>query len=491
VVALALAAFIASFSLFPVVGFSLFPKSGKMQLLVNAWLPEGTSLEKSDRTAKYIESVLEGREEVAHYATNVGHGNPRIYYNMYSPNDRPHFAQVFVQLEDIGIDRMAVLVKDLRKEFDGYPGSRIEVKEFEQGPPVEAPIAIRVIGDNMKTLKTLAKDVEDIIRSTDGTVNIYNPLGTSKTDLKVDINREKAAMLGVPLVDIDRTVRAAISGLPVSKYRDAEGSEYDIVVRLPVDQRPGLEDLERIRVASMSGRQIPIRHLARVEFEAAPVKLSHHKLERNVMITADVARGYSIDRVTRAVVERLAGYSWPSGYRYHIGGEAESRQESFAGIYKAILIAIISIFAVLVLQFRSYRQPFIVFAAIPLALIGSILALLITGYSFSFTASIGLTSLMGIVINNSIILVVYANQLRAGGAGLKEALMEAGRTRFVPIILTTATTISGLLPLTLAGGDMWGAMGWTIIGGLIVSTLLTLLVVPVLYMLSERGKEKA
>jgi multidrug efflux pump subunit AcrB len=410
---------------------------------------------------------------------------------MYSPNDRPHFAQVFVQLEDIGIDRMAVLVKDLRKEFDGYPGSRIEVKEFEQGPPVEAPIAIRVIGDNMKTLKTLAKDVEDIIRSTDGTVNIYNPLGTSKTDLKVDINREKAAMLGVPLVDIDRTVRAAISGLPVSKYRDAEGSEYDIVVRLPVDQRPGLEDLERIRVASMSGRQIPIRHLARVEFEAAPVKLSHHKLERNVMITADVARGYSIDRVTRAVVERLAGYSWPSGYRYHIGGEAESRQESFAGIYKAILIAIISIFAVLVLQFRSYRQPFIVFAAIPLALIGSILALLITGYSFSFTASIGLTSLMGIVINNSIILVVYANQLRAGGAGLKEALMEAGRTRFVPIILTTATTISGLLPLTLAGGDMWGAMGWTIIGGLIVSTLLTLLVVPVLYMLSERGKEKA
>ena len=490
VVALALVAFVASFALVPVVGFSLFPKSGKMQFLVNIWSPEGTNLAKTGKISEYVESVLEDRDEVVHYAANVGSGNPRIYYNMFSPSNRPHFAQVFVQLDDIGSDRMAVLLDELRSEFERYPGARIEVKEFEQGPPVEAPVAIRVIGDNMKTLKTLALDVENIIRSSEGTVNIYNPLGTSKTDLHININREKAAILGVPLVDIDRTVRAAISGLPVSKYRDAEGSEYDIVVRLPIDTRPGSGDLDRIHVASMLGRQIPIRQLANVEFKAAPVKMSHHNLERNVMVTADVARGYSIDRVTRDVVQKLDGYSWPSGYRYYVGGEAESRQASFSGIFKAIVITIISIFAVLVLQFRSYRQPFIVFAAIPLAFIGSILALLVTGYSFSFTASIGLTSLMGIVINNSIILVVYTNQLRAEGTGLLEALMEAGKTRFVPIILTTATTISGLLPLTLAGDEMWGAMGWTIIGGLVVSTVLTLIVVPVLYMLSERGRDR-
>ena len=246
----------------------------------------------------------------------------------------------------------------------------------------------------------------------------------------------------------------------------------------------------RARWATWVGAQIPIRQLASVRFKAAPVELNHYNLERNVMLTADVARGCSIDRVTRAVVQKLDGYAWPSGYRYYVGGEQESREDSFAGMYRAIVISIVSIFGVLVLQFRSYRQPIIVFAAIPLAFIGSILALLVTGHSFSFTAFIGLTSLMGIVINNSIILVVYTNQLRAGGKSLKEALTEAGETRFVPIILTTATTISGLLPLTLAGGDMWGAMGWTIIGGLLVSTILTLIVVPVLYMLSERGKEQ-
>ena len=150
---------------------------------------------------------------------------------------------------------------------------------------------------------------------------------------------------------------------------------------------------------------------------------------------------------------------------------------------KAIIVAIIGIFGVLVLQFRSYSQPLIVFSAIPLALIGSIIALLITGYSFSFTAFIGLTSLVGIVINNSIILVDYANQLRREGRDLISALKEAGEARFTPIILTTATTVGGLLPLTLRGGSLWAPMGWTIIGGLVVSTILTLVIVPILYKL--------
>ena len=146
-----------------------------------------------------------------------------------------------------------------------------------------------------------------------------------------------------------------------------------------------------------------------------------------------------------------------------------------------IFIAMIAIFGVLVLQFRSFSQPLIVFSAIPLACTGSIIALLITGYSFSFTAFVGLTSLVGIVINNSIILVDYTNKLREGGLGILEALKKAGETRFIPIILTTATTVGGLLPLTLSGGTLWAPMGWTIIGGLSFSTLLTLLVVPVLY----------
>jgi multidrug efflux pump subunit AcrB len=211
-------------------------------------------------------------------------------------------------------------------------------------------------------------------------------------------------------------------------------------------------------------------------------------LDRSVTLTADVVDGYSVNDVTREIIIKLDAYLWPVGYGYHVGGEKESQERSFGGLEDAILIAIIAIFAVLVLQFRSFTQPLIVYAALPLAVIGSVLALLITGNSFSFTAFIGLTSLVGIVVNNSIILVDYTNQLRGEGKDILTAVKEAGETRFLPILLTTLTTIGGLLPLTLQGGTLWAPMGWTIIGGLLTSTILTLIVVPVLYKMFSTNK---
>jgi len=373
------------------------------------------------------------------------------------------------------------VIRELRNDVENIPGARIEIKEFEQGPPVNAPVEIRLLGNNLDILQSIADDVENIIAGTSGTINILNPLATSKTDLHVDINKDKAGMLGVPLIEIDRTIRASITGLPVSTFRDLEGKEYNIVLRLPFDKKILLSDFDRIFVSSATGYQIPLSQLARIRFKASPIKINHYNLERNVTITADVIGNTSVDKVTSSIIRELDEYSWPRGYRYSVGGEAESREESFGGMLQAILIAIIGIFGVLVLQFRSYLQPLIVFSAIPLAIIGSMLALLITGYSFSFTAFVGITSLIGIVINNSIILVDYTNQLRRKGKDVVSALKEAGEIRFMPIILTTATTVGGLLPLTLGGGTLWAPMGWTIIGGLIMSTLLTLIVVPVLY----------
>jgi multidrug efflux pump subunit AcrB len=488
VLIVALSIFVVSLALLPVVGFSLFPKSGKMQLMVDVWAPDGTNIGRTDEIASYVESVLNGYEEIEHYATNVGHGNPRVYYNMFSSRTRSQFAQFFVKLGDIGTDRMQNLIGELRAEFSSFPGARIEVKEFEQGPPIEAPVVIRLIGDELDRLKEVASHVEKIISTTPGTVNIDNPLKTTKTDLGVRINRDNAAMLGVMPVDIDRTVRTALSGTAVTKYRDSRGEEYDIVLRLPLRGKPGPADFDRIMVPSRSGAQIPLRELATLEFKAAPAEINHYDLERYVMITADIRRGYSVDRATRTIISRLDEYDWPAGCRYAVGGEMEERSKTFAGMTRAIIIAVLSIFGVLVLQFRSFKQPLVVFIAIPMAVIGSVLALLIAGYTFSFSAFVGLASLMGIVVNNSIILVVYTNQLRDEGKGLVDALKEAGETRFIPIILTTATTISGLLPLTIMGGDLWGPLGWSIIGGLLVSTALTLVVVPVLYKLVEGRK---
>ena len=188
------------------------------------------------------------------------------------------------------------------------------------------------------------------------------------------------------------------------------------------------------------------------------------------------------------VLEKLKHYPMPAGYSYTIAGEYEERNEAFAGVTNAVIIAIISILSVLVLQFRSFRQPLIVFLAIPFAVTGMIWALWITGNTFSFTAFIGLTSLVGIVVNNSIILVDYINKLRERGEGLNEALQLAAETRLTPIVLTALTTIGGLLPLTLRGGTLWAPMGWTIIGGLFVSTILTLVIVPVIYKVLEGKK---
>ena len=250
-----------------------------------------------------------------------------------------------------------------------------------------------------------------------------------------------------------------------------------------------MEDLKRIYITSITGASVPLKSLATIEFKSTPLQIDHFNLERTVQIMSDVADGYSVDDVTNEIIGKLERYDMPSDYRYSIGGELESREESFGGMIQAIIIALVGIFAVLVLQFKSYSQPFIVFSAIPLAIIGAVLALLLTGNSFSFTAFVGLTSLVGIVVNNSIILVDYTNLLRKDGKSVVEALKEACETRFIPIILTTATTVGGLLPLTLSGGSLWAPMGWTIIGGLLMSTWLTLVVVPVLYKLMTKESQ--
>jgi len=470
------------------VGVSFFPKAEKPQLIINVDTPEGSNLARTDEVARTVEAVLENRNEISMRVTNVGRGNPTIHYNILSMDRSPHHAQIYLELKRYEPKLMLQLISDLRQEFDAFPGVQIEVKELEQGPPVEAPVAIKVLGENLDTLRAIAADVENIFLENRGTYNVHNPQKYVKTDLHVRINRAKAGMLGIAIVEIDRTIRAAIAGMTASSYRDEEGKEYDIVVRLPFENKLRPSDFQRIYVTSLAGAPVPLSQVAELTFKTVPKQIDHYNFDRTITITADVERGFSTDKVTKEIITQLEELSWPAGYHYYVAGEMESQQESFGGMGRAIIIALIAIFAVLVLQFRSFAQPLIVFTAIPLAVIGSIFALLITGNTFSFTAFVGLTSLVGIVVNNSIILVDYTNKLRAQKKSILEALMEAGPVRFVPIVLTTSTTVFGLLPLTLKGGTLWGPMGWTIIGGLMVSTFLTLIVVPVLYRILS-GKE--
>ncbi|MBN2201079.1 efflux RND transporter permease subunit [bacterium] len=482
-VGIAALAFGVSLALFPLVGFSLFPKAEKPQLFVNIEMPAGTALSRTDAAARELERDLMAMPEVRNVTANVGHGNPRLYYNVFPERQKSSHAQLFVELKKYTPAGMERFVNGLRRRYAGFAGGRVQVKELEQGHPIEAPISVRVIGDRLETLESLSRDVEAVLRSDPDAVNVNNPLVSVKSDLQVRINRSKAGGLGVPVTEIQRTVRAGLAGIPVTQYRDAKGRAYDVTVRLPRSGMPSLSDFDRITVTSLSGAPIPLRHLAAVEMTASPLAIRHRGLERCVSVTADVARGASVDRVTKRIMKQLKAYSWPKGYRFGMGGEIESREEAFGGMEKAVLAAMFGVFAVLVFQFKSFIQPLIIFSALPLAVIGSVFALLVTGLTFSFSAFIGLTSLVGIVVKNSILLVDYTNLLRVEGMPLGRALQAAGERRFVPILLTAATTVGGLLPLTLTGGSFWAPMGWTIIGGLLTSTSLTLLVVPALYKL--------
>jgi len=483
VITAAVIVFAGSMALFPLVGVSLFPRAEKPYLMVNVDLPEGASLDRTDAVTREVEAILSESDGITDLITNVGHGNPRIYYNVFPERDNTAHAQIIARLTSASPTEITERVEVLRNRMGQIPGAQIQVKEFMQGPPVEAPIAISIVGNDLDVLRNEAARIEEVLSDLPGTIDVDNPFERFKTDLRVDINRDKAGLLGVSLDAVDLTVRSGLAGIPVTSFRDGQGEDYDVVVGLPSEGRPGIDAFDRLHVVSNLGGTVPVRQVASLSFESSPSLILHRDMERIATVTADVVAGANVAVATAAAMDVLSEVNLPAGYRYLVGGEEESRAESFGGMGQALLIALLGIFAVLVLQFRSFRQPGIVFAAIPFAITGAVLALLITGYTFSFTAFIGLTSLVGIVVNNSIILVDYANQLLEDGRSVIDAIVEAGQTRFLPIILTTLTTIGGLLPLTLTGSSMWAPMGWAIIGGLIVSTVLTLVVVPALYAL--------
>lgn len=485
-VGLAVLSLVGALSLFPLVGVSFFPKAEKPQFRITVSLPKGSNMEATDQVVRYVESVLAERPEVKHYTANIGHGNPRIYYNIMPKSYSNAFGEVFVVLKAYDIDDFYRTLNELRAEFAAYPDARIDVREFVQGPPSEAPVAIKIFGDDLDQLERYARQVEDIVRTTPGAINVENPVRTKAVDLQFNINRDKAMMLGIPVFAIDKTIRSFVNGTTIGTFRDRQAEDYDIVLRYTAGDDFQLEDFDRLSVQSLSGRFVPLNQVASIQFRESPSLITHLDNDRTATILADLEQGYNLDDVIAGIQTGMEAMSWEKDYFYTFKGDLESRNESFGGMGTASIMALLLILGVLIVQFRSFTQPLIIFSALPLAVIGSILALLFTGISFSFTAFIGLTSLIGIAINNSIVLVDYANKLIEEGVAVTEAAKRAAEVRFTPILATTLTTILGLLPLTLSGGSLWAPMGWTIIGGLLTSTTFVLLLVPVLYQLFTR-----
>jgi multidrug efflux pump subunit AcrB len=465
------------------IGFSLFPKADTPNFLITVETPDGSSLAETDRALRFVEAHLDEMPEVKSYFTNLGRGNPRIYYNELGNEGASNYGDLFVQLKDYDTVETPRRLDELRQRLKQYPNARIYVKEFQNGPPITAPIAIRVVGPELEELDRLATRVEQIIKETPGTRDVENPVRIKRTNLQLKIDTQKAALLGVPAVEFDRAVRLAVAGIPASRYKDTDGEQYDIMVRTPIGERADFHALEQVRVTTLNGATLPLSQLAEVEFVTAPTQIDRYNRSRAVTINAEVQNGYNTDRVTAEVLRRLDEMQWPRGYSYVPGGELESRAESFGGLQAATIVALLGIVAVLVLEFGSFKSTLIVLSVVPFGIAGGILALGLAGYSISFTATIGFIALIGIETKNSILLVDFTNQLRAQGVPLDEAIERAGEIRFLPILLTSATAIGGLLPLALQNAGMYSPLAWVIIGGLISSTLIARIVTPVMYKL--------
>jgi multidrug efflux pump subunit AcrB len=472
-----------SAGLVTVLGSSLFPKADTPQFLVQVESPNGTSLAETDRALNFVEAELGRMPEVRSWFANLGHGNPQIYYNHIQKNDASNYAEVFVQLHEYDTDDTPERLQSLRDRLARYPGARIYVHEFANGPPISAPISIRVIGPDLTVIEALSHKVEEMVKATPGTRDVKNPLNVARTNLKLRIDSRKAQQLGVQTAELDSAVRLAVAGVPVGTYKDTTGEQYPIVIRTPITQQAEFGALEQVRIPTLAGSTLPLSQLASLEFEKAPTLIQRFNRERAMTIDADAADGFNVAALTKSITRQLDGMQWPRGYHYSLGGESEASEKAFGGIGIAIIVAVFGIFAILVLEFGNFKSTLIVLTVVPLGVFGGLLMLLFSGNDISFVASIGFVALVGIEIKNSILLVDFTNQLREQGMPLDEAIEQAGEIRFLPILLTSATAIGGLLPLALQNIGLYSPMSWVIIGGLITSTLLARLVTPVMYKL--------
>jgi multidrug efflux pump subunit AcrB len=473
--------FAFSISLFPKIGVSFFPTADKPLLLIDIDTPDGSSMETTEKAVNFVENLLDTMSIVKDYTSHVGNGSPQIYYNRIPKQFLKNHGQVVANMKRWEAEEFYRTLGELRLAFSNYPGAKITIEELKNAVPVDAPIEIRILGRNLEKIKQMATKTEQILRETPAVININNPIKRQQSQITIALDKEKAGLLGVSELDFDRTVRASLNGIIIDKITADDDEEYNLVIRMPFDEKPSITDFGKIYVTSLSGGQIPLNHIAKVSFSEGLASFGHYNLNRTVKVQGSVENLDNTLPVTLEIKDKLDQLEWIDGVSYNLGGEYEEQQKTFGSLGIILLLAQVGIFAVLVLQFKSITQPLIVFSAIPLAITGSFFALYLTGWKFSFFAFVGLISLIGIVVNSSIILVDYINQLRDEGMELQEAIVEGSLRRFKPIVLTTITTILGLLPLTIQETNQWSPLCWTIIGGMVSSSVLTLVVVPVLY----------
>lgn len=484
-ISISIALSVLAFLLFPQAGFKLFPTSEKPMFLINIKMPLQANIPESDKAAKLVEMELKKHQEIVYYTSNVGKGNPQIYYNVHQQDIKPDFAQIFVQLEEeTSPNDKTELIKTLRSKFTNFPYAKIEVKDFEQGTPIEANIVVRIFGENQDTLRLLSFKVEELLRKHPGTFFINNELNAYKSDVKIKIDKAKARTLGVLTSDIDKVIRLAVAGLTIGDYIDDRGDSRNVVITIPRDKFSNLNALKNLYVNNIQGAPIQIDQIATIGLETSPTAINHFNKSRFAKVTSLTKDNVLANDILKDIVPELNKLKMPKGYYYKLSGEAESEGDALGGNFLSVIILSTFLFiAVLLLQFKTFKGIIIVLSIIPLGVLGGVIFLLMTGNPMSLVSIIGFIGLSGIQVKNSLLLVDFTNQLREDGKSIDEAIHIAGETRFLPVVLTSITAICGLIPIAMNPNPQIAPLAIVLIGGLISSTILSRIVTPVMYKL--------
>lgn len=490
------AAFLGSTPLYFFIGSEFFPSMDESQFRFIVQLPVGTRLEESARIAAQMEEVVQqtiGKETTA---VQVNFGIPTGLSAIWSQNTGPHMGWIRVRLVNPGERKLSAdaLMDKLRpKLLQSFPGVRIF---FVSGGIVrmlisfgyDNPIDIEILGYDFMTAQKLADQVAAVVRQTPGAKDVRVSREPDFPQQNIVIDRERAALLGLSTAQIAKSIQTFINGIQASIFSDPQtGNQYYITVRAQEADRTSVSDLGQIFLFNAQGRPISLDNMATISREVGPIQIERKYQQRIIHVTANTF-GRDLGSVAADIQEKLDKIQLPPNFKMKLSGAVESQRESFTSLLGALILAVILVYMVLASQFKSLVDPFIIMFSVPLGLIGVIWALFLTETNLSVTSFMGIIMMAGIVVSNGILLIDYTNRLRGRGMGLQEALVLGGRTRLRPILMTTLCTILGLIPMAVGlgeGSESNAPMAIAVIGGLTVSTLLTLVFIPTLYSIFE------
>lgn len=491
--AIAFMIFILSLSLIPLglLKVEMFTEEDIDRLYVNIETPKGSTLDQTTDIVEKVEEHLFKVEGIDAFVSNIGKTGADSFDDFsVDSSAKSNKAQIIIDLKNQNDRKLTSM--DMADELRDYvkiiPGGDIEIEELQNGPPKTTPVDIKVKGNNLNMLKLVAKDFKEVLNTIDGTENVETSIESGYPELQIIVNKTKASNYNLTEFEIAKQVRDNIYGIKATTFKKNQ-EEYDITVKLSEDEFKSKSDLDKIQLVNRFGQVVSFNQVAKVEETIGYTTIVHEELERQVTVSSDIKNNITSREINKTFENKIKDYRFPDGVTYSFGGETEEINENYTQMFMNMIIAAILVFLILSIQFNSLSQPFIILLTVPLSLIGVMIGLTITGNKFTFVAFVGVVALVGIAVNDAIVLVDYINYLRKNGYSLNEAIYKTGKTRFLPVMATTITTAGGILPITLKQ-PFFSPLGYSIIFGLSTATILTLLIIPIMYSLLTDLKHK-